>query len=212
MTVPLVVLAVGAVVAGWVGIPKIATFDVNFFSHLFDQVLRPVHGLEPGEHELHWAIEAALIALSVVVAATGWLFVARPIYGSGSLERGEAWARRFPALHRLLVNKWYVDEIYDATIIRGFWATARGLFRFDATVIDGFFVNGARNLTVAVATLSALFDKYVVDGIVNLVGSILSGFSVLFRRVQTGYVSNYALVLAVGMFALVCLYLVLQRG
>jgi NADH-quinone oxidoreductase subunit L len=215
MTIPLIVLAVGAVVAGWVGIPKLASFDVNFFAHLFDRVLRPIQGLSPGEHELKWAIEAALIALSVVVAATGWLFVARPIYlrgGRGGLEGDEAWARRFPALNRLLANKWYVDEIYDATIIRGFWATARGLFRFDATVIDGFFVNGARNLTVAVATLSALFDKYVVDGLVNLVGAIMNGFSVLFRRVQTGYVSNYALVLAVGMFALVCLYLVLQRG
>jgi NADH-quinone oxidoreductase subunit L len=212
MTVPLVVLAVGAVVAGWVGVPKLATFDVNFFAHLFDRVLRPVQGLEPGEHELKWAIEAALIALSVVIAAFGWLAIARPIYGKGGLAGGEAWARRFPGLNKLLANKYYVDEIYDATIIRGFWATARGLFRFDATVIDGFLVNGARHLTVAAATVSSLFDKFVVDGLVNLVGTILSGFSRLFRKVQTGYVSNYALVLAVGMFALVCLYFLLPRG
>jgi NADH-quinone oxidoreductase subunit L len=215
MTIPLMVLAVGAVVAGWVGVPKIASFDVNVFAHLFDRVLRPVQGLEPGEHELKWAVEAGLIALSVVVAATGWLLVARPIYlrgGRGGLEGGEAWARRFPGVNRVLANKYYVDEFYDATVIRGFWATARGLFRFDSRLIDGFLVHGARNLTLAGSKLSGLFDKFVVDGIVNMVGSILTGFSVLFRRVQTGYVSNYALVLAVGMFALVCLYLVLQRG
>jgi NADH-quinone oxidoreductase subunit L len=212
MTVPLVVLAVGAVFAGWVGIPKIASYDFNFFAHLFDRVLRPVQGLTAGEHEVHWAIEAGLIALSVVVAALGWLAVARPIYGRGGLERGEAWARRFPGLNRVLANKYYVDELYDATVIRGFWATARGLFRFDSVFIDGFLVHGARNLALAVSRISSLFDKFVVDGVVNLVGSILSGFSVLFRRVQTGYVSNYALVLAVGMFALVCLYFVLQRG
>ncbi len=212
MTVPLIVLAVGAVFAGWVGIPKIASYDFNFFAHLFDRVLRPVQGLTAGEHEVHWAIEAGLIALSVVVAALGWLAVARPIYGRGGLERGEAWARRFPGLNRVLANKYYVDELYDATVIRGFWATARGLFRFDSVFIDGFLVHGARNLALAVSRISSLFDKFVVDGIVNLVGSILSGFSVLFRRVQTGYVSNYALVLAVGMFALVCLYFVLQRG
>jgi NADH-quinone oxidoreductase subunit L len=215
MTIPLMVLAVGAVVAGWVGVPKIAKYDFNLFAHLFDRVLRPVQGLTPGKHEIHWAIEAGLIALSVVVAATGWLLVARPVYlrrGRGGLEGGEAWARRFPGLNRLLANKYYVDEFYDATVIRGFWATARGLFRFDSGVVDGFFVHGARNVTLAVSKLSGLFDKFVVDGIVNMVGSILTGFSALFRRVQTGYVSNYALVLAVGMFALVCLYLVLQRG
>ena len=83
---------------------------------------------------------------------------------------------------------------------------------FDAIFIDGFLVHGARNLALAVSRTSSLFDKFVVDGIVNGVGSILNGFSALFRRVQTGYVSNYALVMAVGMFALVCLYLVLQRG
>jgi NADH-quinone oxidoreductase subunit L len=212
MTVPLMVLAVGAVVAGWVGVPKIARYDFNVFAHLFDRVLRPVQGLTPGEHEVHWAIEAGLIALSVVVAVTGWLAIARPIYGRGGLAGGERWTRRFPGVNRVLANKYYVDELYDATVIRGFWATARGLFKFDAAFIDGFLVHGARNLSLAVSRVSGLFDKYVVDGLVNLVGSILNGFSALFRRVQTGYVSNYALVLAVGMFALVCLYLVLQRG
>jgi NADH-quinone oxidoreductase subunit L len=209
MTVPLVVLAVGAVFAGWVGIPKIEHFDWNVFDHFLDPVLRQVKGLTPGEHHLNWLAEIGLIVVSIVVAILGWLAIARPIYGWGGLAGGEKWARRFPGLHRLLANKWYVDELYDATIVRGFWATARGLFRFDASVIDGFLVNGARNLTVAVSMVSGFFDKYVVDGLVNLVAWILDRFSLVFRRVQTGYVSNYALVLAVGMFALVCLYLVL---
>jgi len=52
----------------------------------------------------------------------------------------------------------------------------------------------------------------VVDGLVNLVATILDAFSKLFRRLQTGYVSNYALVLAAGMFALVIVYVVLHRG
>ena len=60
----------------------------------------------------------------------------------------EAWAARFPAVHRVLANKYYVDELYDATVVRGTWAPARGLFRFDAGVIDGVLVNGARNVTV----------------------------------------------------------------
>jgi len=65
---------------------------------------------------------------------------------------------------------------------------------------------------VTVAMLSGLFDKYVVDGLVNLMASVLDLFSRLFRRLQTGYVGNYAFVLAVGMFALVAVYMFLNRG
>jgi NADH-quinone oxidoreductase subunit L len=215
MTVPLVVLAVGAVVAGWVGIPAALTgerFDLNVFNRLLDPVLLEVKGLVPGAHHLNLATEWLLILLSVGVAAAG-IYLAWSVYGKeGGLARGEVWAKRFPAVQRVLVNKYYVDELYDKTVVRGFWATARGLFAFDAGVIDGFFVNGARNLTVLVSMLSGLFDRYVVDGVVNLVGWVLGRFSYLFRRVQSGYVSNYALVLALGMFALVCLYFALGRG
>jgi NADH-quinone oxidoreductase subunit L len=214
MTVPLVVLAVGACVAGLVGIPAAFTgerFDLNVFNRFLDPVLAEVKGLVPGSHHLNAGTEWLLIAVSVGVALGGWA-LARSIYKRGGPAAGEVWVRRFPALHRVLYNKYYVDEIYDATIIRGFWATARGLFAFDSRVIDGLFVNGARNLTVLVSMLSGLFDRYVVDGLVNGVGWVLGRSSRLLRRAQTGYVSNYALVLALGMFALVCLYFVLGRG
>ncbi len=214
MTVPLVILAVGACVAGLVGIPAAFTGegrDLNVFNRFLDPVLAEVKGLVPGAHHLNLATEWLLILVSVGVALTGWM-IARAIFKQGGAAAGEVWVRRFPRLHRVLYNKYYVDELYDATVIRGFWATARALFAFDAKVIDGFFVNGARNLTVLVSMLSGLFDRYVVDGLVNLIGWILSQFSRLLRRVQSGYVSNYALVLALGMFALVCLFFALERG
>ena len=59
---------------------------------------------------------------------------------------------------------------------------------------------------------SSLFDKFVVDGLVNGVGNTLAWGSRKFRRVQTGFVSNYALVLAAGMFALVCAFLLLRMS
>ena len=96
-------------------------------------------------------------------------------------------------------------------MVRGFWGSARGLFRFDASFIDGALVNGARNVTVNLLSFtSGLFDKYVVDGLVNLAGWIFDRASHVVRRVQTGYVSNYALVLAAGVFALVVLYTLLR--
>ena len=59
------------------------------------------------------------------------------------------------------------------------------------------------------ALLSGFFDKYVVDGLVNLTGWILGQFSRLFRSVQTGLVSQYALVVVIGVLALVAMVVIL---
>ncbi|HVG09804.1 MAG TPA: NADH-quinone oxidoreductase subunit L [Thermoanaerobaculia bacterium] len=209
MTGPLYVLAAGAILAGLVGIPKLLTFGFlpeNVFGHFLQPVI--------GEHEAHHmdpGLEWGLLAIAVAIAVGGWL-LARRIYGG---DRGtatdDAFEARMPAVQRTLANKYYVDEIYDATVIRGFWAACRRLFRFDAGFIDGFLVNGVRNVTVEFLSLaSSLFDKFVVDGLVNGVGNTLAWGSRKFRRVQTGFVSNYALVLAAGMFALVCAFLLLR--
>jgi NADH-quinone oxidoreductase subunit L len=204
MTMPLVVLAVGAVLAGLVGIPRALTFhraDLNLFHHFLEPVIPEVHGHE-AHAELGLGVEWALIVISVAIAVGGILLARRTWGGQVGLAQGECWARRFPAVHRVLQNKYYVDELYDATVVRGTWSFARLLSRFDVGVIDGL-VNFARHFTVVVALLSGFFDRYVVDGLVNLVGFVLAQSSRVFRRVQTGLVSQYALVVAVGVLALV---------
>ncbi|MDH3745288.1 MAG: proton-conducting transporter membrane subunit, partial [Acidobacteriota bacterium] len=213
MTVPLVILAVGSVVAGWVGIPKLGSLDINWLDGFLEPVIAAVgHGGHG--HHADLVTELVLIAASIVVAVGG-ILTARKIYGAGEtagLEGGERWAERSPAIHRLLLNKYWVDEIYDASIIKGTWAAARGLFRFDSGVIDGFLVNGSRHVTVGVSLLSGFFDKYVVDGLVNFIGWIMKVCSRFFRSLQSGLVSQYALVLAVGMLVVTCFYLILRVG
>ena len=215
MTVPLVVLAVGAVVSGWIGVPAALTtgrVDLNIFDAFLRPVLRVIPGRTAEHHHLSLAVEWVLIAIAVAVAFGG-IFIARAIWRRRGMDGETLFVRRAGPLHRVLAAKYYVDELYDATFVRGTWGLARGLFRFDARVIDGALVNGTSNATRDFfSRLSGLFDKVVVDGAVNLIGAVLSLFSVLFRRVQTGLVSNYALVLALGMFALVCIYFVLQQG
>ena len=204
MTMPLVVLAVGAAVAGLVGIPPAITFhaaDWNVFHHFLEPVIAHVAGHEPRGH-LGLGLEWALIVVSVGVAVGGIVLARRTWGGQVGLAQGEAWAARFPTAHRVLRNKYYVDEVYDATVVAGTWKLAHLLSRFDAGVIDGL-VNFSRHFTVVAALLSGFFDRYVVDGLVNLVGLVLSQFSRVFRRVQTGLVSQYALVMAVGVLALV---------
>jgi NADH-quinone oxidoreductase subunit L len=261
MTVPLQLLAVGAVVAGFVGIPA-ALGGGNAIEHFLEPsfVARAVvaehaaapaageasapseHGVAgeskgaslavaagehaegaepsgkggpaaehgaPGEtaHHISWAAEMGLMALSVFVGIIGIMTAYR--FYVRAPEIAENLARRWSGAHRVLSNKYYVDEIYGATVVAGTLRSANGLWAVDRNVVDGA-VNGSGWLTVFSAWFSHLVDKYVVDGLVNLVGSVLEESSFLFRRFQTGLIQNYALVMLFGVFAFVSVYLIVR--
>jgi len=144
------------------------------------------------------------MGFSLLVAITGislaWRFyVTRP-------EISQNLAARFAGAHRTLSNKYYVDELYNATVISGTMASGRGLWAVDRNVVDGA-VNGSGWLTVVSSWFSGLTDRTVVDGVVNLVGWIVQESSLRFRRFQTGLVQNYALLMLFGIFAFVGIYL-----
>ena len=103
-------------------------------------------------------------------------------------------------------TKYYVDELYNATVISGTFASGRGLWAFDRKVVDGA-VNGSSWLTLVSSWLSGLTDRTVVDGLVNLVGRTCEEASFWFRKLQTGLVQNYALLMLFGVFAFVSIYL-----
>jgi NADH-quinone oxidoreductase subunit L len=160
MTVPLMVLAAGAVVAGWVEIPLLRGGD--WFHRFLAPVLAvlPVSpapaGIAPAEHELGTGLEVTLIVLSVALALGG-ILLARSIYGgAGGAQRGQAFEARFPTLHRLLANKWYVDELYDAVVVRPLYGLSWVFYRVvDALVIDGSVRAGAA-VTRATGDLGSL--------------------------------------------------------
>jgi NADH-quinone oxidoreductase subunit L len=200
MTLPLMVLAVGSMVAGFVGIPA-----ALMGSNAIGTFLEPsFHGAVHEPHHVSHATEWALMAFSVAVAAAG-IFVATRMYVQDP-SIADRLARRWAGAHRVLFNKYYVDEAYDATVIRGTMASARGLWAVDRGVVDGA-VNGTGNLTVITSWLSGLTDKSVVDGLVNAVARVIEEASFSFRRLQTGLVQNYALFMLFGVFAFVTLYL-----
>jgi NADH-quinone oxidoreductase subunit L len=224
MTFPLQALAVGAIVAGLVGIPA-ALGGSNTLEHF----LEPSFSADPNiadsglriadsalgigdpairnsaePPEVSRAEELGLMALSVLMAVLG-IGLANKFYVT-SPEISDQLAERFAGGHRVLSNKYYVDEIYDATVISGTFATARGLWTFDRNVVDGA-VNGTSWVTVISSWFSGLTDRSVVDGVVNLVGRIVQESSLRFRRFQTGLVQNYALLMLFGIFAFVGIYL-----
>ena len=157
---------------------------------------------------LSHAGELLLMGFSVLVgligiAAAYRFYVRKP-------EIAERLKARLSAPHRVLYHKYHVDELYDATVIGGTMASANGLWTFDRNVVDGA-VNGSGWLTIFSSWFSGILDKYVVDGLVNLVGSVLQESSFVFRRLQTGLIQNYALLMLFGVFAFVSVYLLLVR-
>ena len=233
----LVALAVGAVLAGFVGVPAALPYGNNAIEHYLapsfaapanmaasevatvgdvplehpgaDSEQAEATAAEQGEHEaaLGRGAEIGLMGFSVLLGLLG-IAVAWRIYVRKP-EIATALKVRFAGPHRILTHKYYVDELYDATVIRGTMASANGLWVFDRRVVDGA-VNGSGWLTIFTSWFSGILDKYIVDGLVNLVGSILQESSFVFRRLQTGLIQNYALLMLFGVFAFVSLYLLVR--
>jgi len=216
MIVPLQVLALGSIVAGFLGIPH--AIDVLHVGNAIDGFLEPVFA--PAHHALAevfagagpgMSVELSLMLASVLLAAGG-ILVARHFYLAHP-EIPEALARRFAGAHRVLLQKYYVDEFYRDVFVRGVaLGGGQALFATDRFLVDGgdgevrpgLGVNGIAWLTRdIVARLSDFWDKWVVDGAVNLAAFLLDNLSYVFRAVQNGLVQNYALSMLIGVFLLI---------
>jgi len=115
-------------------------------------------------------------------------------------------AARWHGAHALLQNKYYFDDVYRATVVRGTMAGARGLFAFDRRAIDGA-VDAFAWVTQIASWFSHMFDKHVVSGLVNLLGWITGRASFFVRILQTGLIQNYALVMVLGLFVFLTAFL-----
>jgi NADH-quinone oxidoreductase subunit L len=187
MTVPLMMLAAGSAVVGWLSVPKGWTFMPEGF-RTFEHWLAQIFVHEGGEHHIP---ELLLTGLSVAAAVLG-IFIASRLY----LKVWEG------PLYRALLNKWYVDEIYDFLFVNGLAKGGGNLMAaFDRKIVDGG-VNGAGWMGRFASTVSIWWDTWIVDGLVRLTAfSVkLSGYPV--RLFQTGHVQSYALVFVAGVMAM----------
>ena len=147
-----------------------------------------------GEEETHGAHGEAMF-LSILFAFTGILLSALTYFWKRI--SAESAMERFRRIHRILSNKYYVDEFYGKTFIGMTLLVSRIAGWFDQVVIDGI-VNGVARWTTRVSAANGLFDLKVIDEIVNgVAGSIIfSGGSL--RRIQTGRIQNYIVGILVG--------------
>jgi len=97
-----------------------------------------------------------------------------------------------------LLNKWYVDEIYDFLFVNGLGkGGGSAMAEFDRRVVDGG-VNGAGWLTRLTSSISGWWDTWIVDGAVRLISFSVKMSSYPVRIFQSGYFHQYALVILLG--------------
>jgi NADH-quinone oxidoreductase subunit L len=191
MALALIVLAIGSVAAGWIGIPHALGGHNQLHAWLepaFEPPRAAVLAAEgaaaaaEGEAaaESHEALEMVLMGVSSVIAVAGIWFAYFVWVKRRSIAENAA--REFAPVHQLLLNKYYVDEIYDAAIVQPIRvASQEGLWRG--------------------------FDVKVIDGAVNGAAAIVNGSATMLRRLQTGSVKTYAGSVFFGVVAILAYYL-----
>ena len=173
MTVPLMLLCVGAVAAGWVGIPHLVGGGAHF-----TEFMKPVLG-HPEGHGTH-AEEWMVMGISVLVGLAGiglayFMYILRP-------ELPARISQQFGAVHKVLFNKYYVDEFYDFIIIRP-------------------------TIWIAKNVLIGFTDARIIEAIVNGVPNAIAAFSSGLRRMQTGLMQHYATIMATGILLIIAMML-----
>ena len=198
MATALVVLALGSILAGYVNLPHALGGHAalhEWLTPVFNatncgqevttgalagmaiEECKPVEERDPAEHA---GLELTLMAVSSLIALAG-IGLATYLWLKHK-EIPAKLAAQYPAVHRLLLNKYYVDEVYDATIVQPIKVVStEGLWRG--------------------------FDVKVVDGAVNGAGYFVSGVSIVLRLLQNGSVKTYAASMFVGAVAVLAYYL-----
>jgi NADH-quinone oxidoreductase subunit L len=178
MAFALIVLAVGSVLAGYLNVPP-AIGGSAFLEHFLEPSLHvPAMEGAAAEHDDH-AVETVLMITSSIIALIGiglaaFLYLKRP-------HMPDAFAARFRGVHQFLLNKGFVDEVYDAAAVQPIKSLSEHvLWKGDARVIDGA-VNGAGQIVVETGSLA--------------------------RQIQTGSVRAYAVSVLFGAVVIVGYYL-----
>jgi NADH-quinone oxidoreductase subunit L len=175
MLFPLAVLAFLATVGGWIGWPQVLGGG-NWLGHFLDPVIGATTATPA--HEASSAIELVLMGISLVAVAAGW-FAAHVMYFSKPELPGKL-AKQFSGVYSLVLNKYWIDELYNAAVVRPLNVFAR-------------------------IVLWWTVDKGVIDGSAYAAAGGAMGLGAIVRRLQSGNIRSYAGWLAGGAAAIIVL-------
>jgi len=165
MTIPLIILAIGAVATGWVGIPP----ALMEHGDMIGEFLAPVLG-HPGAEGSH-TTEILVMTLSVAVSIGG--IITAYIMYLKKTDLPQRIGSSMRPVYNLLYNKYWIDEIYQRAIVSPLLNASERIFlRF--------------------------FDGIIIEGLVNGIPNLIGIFSQRLRRLQTGLLSSYSLMMALG--------------
>ena len=230
MTIPLILLAFFALTLGFVGIPEEIVGQGNNWFHHFVGHQYPATPLSP-------LVMGLSSLLAVGGLGLGWWVYGREPLGAGDPDPLARAMGKFGLgwFYRAMRNKFYFDELYQATFIQGSIVLADLFFKFDNRWVVDPFVNLVGRVSRNISDVFSGFDQRIVDGLVNLTGrsgislsswggivdnrvvdglvdgvADLAGWvgSRVLRPIQTGKVQNYLMVVLLSMLALLGLYLV----
>ena len=174
ITIPLMVLGLLAVIGGYIGIPAVLG-GANRFEHFLAPVFEHAQHLNGIHAHGSHAAEYTLMAISVAIAIVG-IFIAWVMYIKNPELPGK-FVAKFSGAHKVIFNKWYIDELYDA------------VFVIPCQRLGRFLWKG--------------FDVKVVDGVVNGCAWVVKGLGAGLRYTQSGYLYNYAMAMVVGVVVIV---------
>jgi NADH-quinone oxidoreductase subunit L len=204
MTVPLVILAVPALLSGWLWAALPAELfhakSLLWLEHFFS-----LEGIAP--HSDPGAAHT-VTAIATIAGLTG-IAVGLVLYKVVKPETRAGWIRAGKPIYNLVRNKYYVDELYDFVFVKGTLACSKVIAWFDGAVVDGI-VNSVGKLGVVVADVSDWIDWNVVDRLVVMWADIARVLASWFRRLSTGYIQQYMLTLVVVVVASVLLFQVIR--
>jgi NADH-quinone oxidoreductase subunit L len=178
ITVPLIVLALLAMVSGFLGIPEVFAPHAHWLEHFLEPIFAGSVELHPVEHGVDKGLEWGLMGISVALALIGTLYAVSRFSKKPQLEEPTGFAR-------VLANKWYVDEFYNAIVVRPLDALGK------------FFNN--------------FIERSVIDGIVNGIGKLVQYGSRQIRLLQSGQVGGYVLLMVVGILVLFLVELFVKK-
>lgn len=178
MTFPLVVLAILAALAGFLGIPELFKPDSHWLEAFLSPVFKQSASLAATHEHVPHNTEYMLLALSV------GLIIVMIVWAISKFKKYQLPAQEETGIGKVLENKWYVDELYDAVIVRPLLG------------LGSFFNN--------------IIEKSGIDRVVNGAGKLVQYGSRQFRLMQSGNVGNYVLIMVIAIIVLIRLVFYLK--
>ncbi|MBI5669973.1 MAG: NADH-quinone oxidoreductase subunit L [Chloroflexi bacterium] len=200
MTLPLIILAFFAVFAGYVGVPPefpvfgaIFSPEHNPFHHFVKYTLLPE--MQAEAPPFNW-----IPVLTSFVVALGGIALGYVVYWRRPLQAGEVdpLVRALGPVHPVLRNKYYLDELYGAVFV----APSKAVASFVSGVVDRGLIDGILHTIARVGVwIGDLFknlNTWLIDGVGDSIPEMIAVFGAWFRRIQTGRVQQYLLLVAIA--------------